>query len=43
MPAPQALTKVEIFSLWQLAFYAGHGFHVKYYPRGNRFFMVRCA
>lgn len=42
-PAPKALTKIEVRHFWQMAFYASHGFHVKYSPRGNRVFMVRRA
>jgi len=41
--APDALTKIEIRHFWQVAHYAAHGFHLKHYPRGNRFFMVRRA
>jgi hypothetical protein len=40
MKAP-ALNKIEVFELWQVAMYAGHGYHVKRY--GHRFFMVRAV
>lgn len=38
---PTALTKVEVRTVRDVSFYAGHGFALKYVPRGNRFFMVR--
>jgi hypothetical protein len=35
----QALTKIEVFTPWQMAYFAMHDFHVKVY--GNRIYMVR--
>lgn len=40
---PAALTKIEVRHVWQVAFYASHGFQLKYFPHGNRAFMVRRA